>query len=101
MKKLLMMVAAVAGLSMFAMTGNAEASCRYGGGWGGYRAPVYGYGGGYGYRAPIHRGGYYGHPGFNRGYYGHPGFNRGFYGHPGFNRSGFAIQSRGFGLYIR
>ncbi|MBT5019106.1 MAG: hypothetical protein HON04_10190 [Planctomicrobium sp.] len=42
MKTFSMILAAVAGISMFAMSGNAEASgCRYGGGYSGYDLPPY------------------------------------------------------------
>ncbi len=105
MKKFMLMFAAVAGVSIFAMSGTAEASHRcYGGSGysGGYYsrgfAPTYYGGGGYysGYRGrSYHRGGYY------DGYHGH--HHHGYYGgrRGGYYGSGFGIQTRGFGLYIR
>ncbi len=102
MKKLLMMFAAVAGLSFFGMSGTAEASHRCYGGGGGY------YGGGYysrGYVAPVYGVGYgrvYSRgPVYSRGYY-DPHFSRGYYGRRDYNYGpSFGVRTRGFGLYIR
>lgn len=103
MKKLLLMMAAVAGLSLFAVTGTAEADhrCRGNSGFRGGNFNSF-YGGYYGaprggfYAPPVYHG-YYGN--FHRGYgHGYGGFYGGHYGHRG---PSFGIQTRGFGVYIR
>lgn len=105
MKKFALLLAAVAGITLLGMNNNAEASHRcYGnrGFGGGYYAPVHR--GGFYTPAPAYRHNYYHSRSFNRGFYGHPGFyGRPGFGHPGVYgpRSGFGIQTRSFGLYIR
>lgn len=103
MSKLVLMCAAVAGLSLFGLEGNAEASHRcngpYGGGYGraysspGFRGGYYAPRPGYGYYNSPYRGGYHGGYGYSRGYY------NGYRG--GYRAPSFGIQTQGFGLYIR
>jgi hypothetical protein len=101
MKTLLTICALAAGAGLTATTTAAQADhCR-------------GYRGGYLYSAPVFNGGhaYRGHrhyDRFDRGYYGPGRFDRGFGYNRGFSdrrfygrRGGFAIQTPGFGLYIR
>lgn len=99
----MLLIVAVAGLSFLTISNTADAghrSCRSGGHYGGgYGAPVYRsrnyYGGGHG--------SYYSRPSYNyygghSGYYGGRG---GYYGRNYYGGSGFGIQTRGFGIYIR
>jgi hypothetical protein len=101
MKTLLTICALAAGAGLTATTNSASAD---------HNCP-YAYRGGYRYTAPVFTGGprYHAHRHdhrFDRGFYssrrfdrgwGYGPYDRGFYG----RRGGFAIQTPGFGLYIR
>lgn len=105
MKKLLLAVAAVASVSLFAMSGTASADC-------GPRGMSYGgagYGRGFGYGMPAYRGpvrgpvygtGFYG-PVYGPGMYyrGYPAYGYG--GYPYTAGPGFGISTPSFGLFIR
>ncbi len=107
MNKLLAICAIAAGIGLAGLTSSANAGHCYGTGYG-YRGHGgyggYGYGAypvyyrtnpGYGYRGSVYAPGrIYGGHHHHGGYYGHPGYGYG----PG---GGFAIQTRGFGLYVR
>jgi len=99
MKTLLTICALAAGAGLLATTQTSEA--------GGCRHRGYGYGGGYRYTAPVfnrYPPRAYGYNRFDRGYYStrrpYRNFDRGF-GYRGFGRSGFSLQTRGFGIYVR
>jgi hypothetical protein len=105
MKTLLTICALAAGAGLTATTSSASAD---------HNCP-YTYRGGYRYSAPVFNGGprhhHYGHrhyDRFDRGFYAPGRFDRGFRSNRGFydrgfygRRGGFAIQTPGFGIFIR
>lgn len=110
MKNYLILGVLATGLVCWGMNSQAEAGHRHvGGGFGGYCAPSYGYGGGYGYVVPSYNYGFsgYGYAPRVRSYYGggfggRRGFSRRGFGRRGFGRrGGFYLRSGNFAIGIR